>query len=119
MGEQIIGLASVTGSKFCIASDDGEKVHSLIAEAIKAGDKIRLSFAGVEDLTSAFLNAAVGQLYGEFAEDFLKATMLPPIDASPDDLVLLKRVVDRAKDFFRDPERHRQAANEVLGEEDE
>ncbi|MDD1777872.1 MAG: STAS-like domain-containing protein [Candidatus Helarchaeota archaeon] len=119
MGELTISITSVIGSNLCIASDDGEKVHKLIADAIKRGDKVRLSFAGVQDLTSAFLNTAVGQLYSEFSEDSLKAAMLPPVDASPDDLVLLKRVVDRAKEFFRDPGRFHQAAKEILGDKDE
>ena len=113
-----IRIASVVGSELCLASDDGEKVHAAIVKAIREGNKVRLSFKGVEDLTSAFLNAAVGQLYGEFSESYLKDAMLPPTDASQEDLELLKRVVDRARDFFRDPEKHRRIMKEILGEDD-
>ena len=76
-----------------------------------------MSFRGVTDLTSAFLNVAVGQLYGEFTEEEIRAK-LSVTDASPDDLELLKRVVDRAKEFFKDPDRFTAAAKEVLGEDD-
>ena len=112
MPDVTVSLTKVIGNKFCTASDDGDKVHAAIVEAISRGDRVQISFEGVEDLTSAFLNAAVGQLYGEFAEDKLRSVLLPPVGASAEDLALLKRVVDRAKDFFQDPERFRRAARE-------
>jgi len=66
-------------------------------------------------MTSAFLNAAVGQLYGEFNEDVIREH-LSVIDAEGDQLVLLKRVVDRAKEFFRDPEPYHAAVSGALNE---
>lgn len=119
MNEETIHIASVVGGNLCIASDDGERVYDAIVAALKKGRKVRLSFKGVEDLTSAFLNTAVGQLYGEFKEEQLKSMMLAPVDISSDDLFLLKRVVERAKEFFANPERYRQAAREELGDDDE
>jgi hypothetical protein len=110
-------IAEVAGTGFCVASDDGEKVHARIGSAFRSGRSVRLSFRGVTDLTSAFLNVAVGQLYGEFTEEEIRAK-LSVTDASPDDLELLKRVVDRAKEFFKDPDRFTAAAKEVLGEDD-
>ena len=110
MDEERIGLTSVIGGALCIASDDGQKVYEAIVAALEDGKQVCLSFKGVEDLTSAFLNSAVGQLYGNYEEEFLRERMLPPLDASPEDLALLKAVVERAKDFFRNPEQHRQAA---------
>lgn len=115
MAEQTINLSKVVGSDLCVASDDGDKVHAAIVAAIKNGDKVRLSFEGVGDLTSAFLNSAVGQLYGEFDQEELKKCMLPPVGASQEDLALLKRVVETAKEFFRDPDRFRKLVNEVMG----
>jgi hypothetical protein len=115
MAEQIIGLMDVVGSGLCVAYDDGDRVHAAIIEAIKKGDKVRLSFKGVEDLTSTFLNAAVGQLYGELSEEELKECLLPPSDASQEDLALLKRVVETAKNFFGDQPKFREAVNEVMG----
>ena len=119
MADQIIRIADVVGSGLCIASDDGDKVHAKIADAIKRGDKLQLSFAGIQDLTSAFLNSAVGQLYGEFPEAQLKASLLPPVEASPDDLTLLKRVVERAKEYFKDRAAFDKAEREVLGDDNE
>jgi hypothetical protein len=120
MPEQVeMRITEIASSKFCTASEDGQKVHARIAEALRSGCTVRLSFKDVQDLTSAFLNSAVGQLYGEFTEAELRAKLLPPIDASADDLTLLKRVVDRAKEFFQEPERFKKAAQEALGEGDD
>jgi hypothetical protein len=55
-------------------------------------------------LTAAFLNAAIGQLYGKFKEDQIRA-QLKVKDMQPDDFALLKRVVDTAKQYFRNPKR--------------
>jgi len=102
-----------------VASEDGEKVYDAIVAAIRAGKRVQLSFAGVEDLTSAFLNAAVGQLYkGDLPEHVIRSSLAQPIDASPEDRVLLKRVVERAKAFFKNPEPFHQAALEVMGKDD-
>jgi hypothetical protein len=108
-------IVDIAGTTSCVASEDGEKVHHAIVEALRRGEVVRLSFAGVEDLTSAFLNAAVGQLYnGEFTEQYIRAHIAPPKDASQDDLFLLKRVVERAKDFFRNPDGYKEAVKAAM-----
>jgi len=40
-------------------------------------------------------------------------------DMDPDDMLLLKRVVETAKEYFSDPQRSEMARREALGEEDE
>lgn len=121
MSDEIeLRIAELVGSGVCVASEDGEKVYEAIAEALRAGKRVQLSFAGVDDLTSAFLNTAVGQLYkGDFTDEFLRSHLAPPKDASAADLVLLKRVVLRAKEFFSNPERYDQLVKLALGDEDE
>ncbi len=116
---KVISLFEIVGDGHCTASEDGDKVYTKIKSALEEGKKVRLSFSRVEDLTSAFLNSAVGQLYGKFSEDKIKESLLPPDDAGKDQLFLLKRVVDRAKEFFKEPERFRAATKEVLGDDSE
>ncbi len=115
--ELFIKVFEIVGARLCVASDDGERVHGQIAAALKEGKKVKISFANVDSLTSAFLNSAIGQLYGEFAEDKIKSG-LSVCDIEKDDLELLKRVVDTAKEYFKDPERVKRARKEVLGESD-
>jgi hypothetical protein len=112
-----IRLTEIVGSDLCIASEDGQKVHDAIKKALQEEKKIRISFKNVDDLTSAFLNSAIGQLYGEFSEDDLKDS-LAVSDVSHEDLLLLKRVIQRAKEFFKDKERFEMATRELLGEDD-
>ncbi|MCL5126448.1 MAG: STAS-like domain-containing protein [Deltaproteobacteria bacterium] len=60
-----ISFFEIVGSPLCVASDDGEKVYERIRKAIKQGRSVALSFMNITSLTSAFLNTAIGQLYGE------------------------------------------------------
>ena len=107
-----ISVYELTGSPLCVASDDGQKVYDQIAEAIPHRSVI-LSFKNVTGLTSAFLNAAIGQLYGPFDHKTIRER-LTIVDMEPDDLALLKRVVETAKQYFKDPKRFDNAVDEAL-----
>jgi hypothetical protein len=108
-----LNVFEIVGSPLCVASDDGQRVFDRIASAFKEQRNVTLSFLNVSSLTSAFLNAAIGQLYGSFSEDQIRS-QLKVKDMQPDDLALLKRVVDTAKQYFKDPERFNKAVEEVL-----
>ncbi len=114
--ELVLSVFEIVGSPFCVASDDGQKVFERIAAAMKEKRAVSLSFHNIQSLTSAFLNAAIGQLYGSFTEDQIRA-QLKVRDIQPDDLALLKRVVETAKEYFRNPNRINGVVREVLGED--
>jgi hypothetical protein len=119
MNEQItLQLTEIVGTTLCVASADGQKVYEQLATALKDGHKVKLSFLNVESLTSAFLNAAVGQLYGVFPEEQLSKS-LSVSDIDPDDLALLRRVIETAKLYFKSPDRIESARAEILGGDDE
>jgi hypothetical protein len=110
-----LNVFEIVGSPLCVASDDGQRVFDRIASAFKEQRNVTLSFLNVSSLTSAFLNAAIGQLYGSFSEDQIRS-QLKVKDMQPDDLALLKRVVDTAKAYFKDPKHFDRAVQEVLGD---
>jgi aspartokinase len=112
---ELVELARVVGGSSCVSSDDGHAVYQRIARSLAAQSEVVISFAGIEDVTTAFLNAAIGKLYGEFSEADIRA-LLRVENAEPDHLALLKRVVDRAKDFFRDPPVYEAAVRAGIGE---
>ena len=119
MNESILlNVFEIIGSPLCVASDDGQKVYERIQKALIQGRSVTLSFMNVTSLTSAFLNAAVGQLYGESSEEEIRAK-LTVRDMEPDDLVLLKRVVETAKVYFQDPSRFVEARRTALEEDDD
>lgn len=114
--ESKVDIARIVDSPFCVAIDDGNIVHDRIVALIAEGKTAVVSFAGVKRLTTAFLNAAIGQLYNEYSADQIRHG-LRVTDASQDQLRLIKRVVDNAKKFFADPRRGEQVIRDLNGEE--
>ena len=112
-----VSMFEVVGGPLCVAANDGQKVYDRLAAALKADRHVALSFHKVTTLTAAFLNAAIGQLYGTFSEEQIRS-LLKVVDVEPDDLALLKRVVDTAKQYFKGPQRFDQVVRDVM-EEDE
>ena len=66
-------------------------------------------------MTTAFLNTAIGQLYKDFSEDFIKEH-LSVEEMSESGLVSLKRVVETAKLYYKDPDSIEQSIKDILGE---
>ena len=113
--EVVVRVVDVIGTSLAVSSDDGQKVFDKVAPLLKQGQKVRLSFENIETVISAFLNAAIGQLYGEFQEDQIRESFGVPRDMSPEDLALLKRVVDNAKLYFKNRKEFDQAWKEEVG----
>ena len=83
MSENIrISMFEIVGSPFCVASDDGEKVHKYLDAALRANQDVVLSFHKVTALTTPFLTAAVGELYRTFSEEKIRS-LLKIEDAQP------------------------------------
>ena len=107
-----ISVFEVIGSPLCVASDDGQKVYNRLTTALNENRHVSLSFRNVSALTSAFLNTAIGQLYGEFEENKIR-NLLEVEDIENDDIELLKRVVVTAKQYFQDKTAFEQALVET------
>jgi hypothetical protein len=112
-----IKIADVIGGGSAVATTDGQKVFDQIAAAFRSGNDTVLSFKGITALNTLFLNAAVGQLYGAFKEDEVRAH-LSIVDMDKNDVEFLKRVVETAKEYFKDPKRFEQTQRELLGSDD-
>lgn len=119
MNDVTVSIAQIVKGGICVAASDGNRVHDAIIMEFKKGNRIKLSFSGVTRMTTAFLNAAIGQLYGEFSEEQIRKQLAPPVDAEPWHLNRLKLVVDRAKVFFKDPSAARSAFLSSTGLDDE
>ena len=115
MKETKINIKNIVGSSVCVEAEDGQKVYNLIVKAFKEKKKVILSFLNVELLTTAFLNTAIGQLYKDFSEDFIKEH-LSVKEMSQSGLVSLKRVVETAKIYYKDPDSIEQSIKDILGE---
>lgn len=89
-------------------------MHQLIRKALNESRKVKLSFLNVEMLTTAFLNTAIGQLYKDYSETEIKEK-LSLENISESGLVSLKRAVDTAKLYYKDPEAMQRSSNDILG----
>lgn len=110
-----IPIAAIVGGGVCVSASDGQRVYKEVQKAVADGDRVVLSFSGITRMTTAFLNAAVGQLYGEFSEEVIRQRLAPPVDFEGWHLSRLKLVVDRAKAFFKDVERVNKAFEDNSG----
>jgi len=113
----IVRVFDIVGGPLCVSAEDGQRVHDKIAPLLRDGQKVVLSFEQVETLISAFLNGAVGQLYGEFPEERIRE-LLSVRDLDEDDVEILKRVVENAKAYFKAPKKFDQAWKEEVGDEE-
>ena len=113
-----VRVYDIAGGPLCVSAEDGQRLHDKIAPLLKDGTPVVLSFEQVETMISAFLNAAVGQIYGEFPEERIRE-LLNVTDMAQDDLEVLKRVVENAKTYFSSPKEFDQAWQEEVGDEDE
>lgn len=115
MESTTINIFNTVGSSFCVESEDGQKVFELISKAFNEHRTVVLSFLNVEMLTTAFLNSAIGQLYGVFPDEKIKNSLVVE-NLSQSGIVSLKRVVETAKLFYKDPDAMQRSINEILGE---
>jgi len=114
MNEVTINIFNIVGNSLCIEADDGNIVYKNINNALSSGKQV-ISFQNVQMLTSAFLNTAIGQLYRDFSEEEIKKNV-KVVQLTPSDAILLKRVIDTAKLYYKDPQRLEQSIAKILEE---
>lgn len=115
MENTTINIVNTVGDSFCVEAEDGQKVFELIIKVLTEGRNVTLSFLNVEMLTTAFLNTAIGQLYRDFPEETIREK-LKVENLSQSGMVSLKRVVDTAKLYYKDPEAMQRSINDIMGE---
>lgn len=106
----------IVGSGLCIEVYDGKKVYDVIAKLLTQKKNVILSFMNVRVLTTSFLDSAIGLLYNDFSEEYIKKH-LKIAELSPADIDLFKRVVENAKSFYKNPERLEQSVKEIIEED--
>lgn len=109
-------IRDYTALDIAVSSEEGDKIASLIRSSLEQYKKVILDFSNVELLTSAFLNAAIGQLYQDFSSDELAARLVLS-NVNPEDLPLFKKVTDRAKEYFKDTQSFSETTKAVLNDE--
>lgn len=111
-----INITNIIGDSYAVEADDGNKVFELITKAFSDKKSVVVSFQNIEMLTTAFLNTAFGKLYKNYSEEYIRE-YLSVENITVSGKVALKRVVDTAKLFYRDPEAMQRSINEIMEEE--
>jgi hypothetical protein len=107
-----ISIVNTIGDVYGVDAEDGQKVFKLIEKALIDKKKVYLSFQNIEILTTAFLNTAVGQLYKDFTEECIREN-LKVTEISGSGKVALKRVVETAKLYYKDPDALKRSIDEI------
>ncbi|MCK4663680.1 MAG: STAS-like domain-containing protein [Bacteroidales bacterium] len=101
MNEVNINIFQAVGSDVAVSSEKGNEIFVQIDKALQNNVIVNLDFSNIKILTTAFLNAAIGQLYSKYKSETLKKS-LRLFNISDSDKLLLKKVTDRAKEYFAD-----------------
>jgi predicted DNA-binding protein with PD1-like motif len=109
-----INVMSTIGDVYGVEAEDGQKVFDLIKKAFEQKHNVVLSFLNIEMLTTAFLNTAVGQLYKDYSEEMVKQNLRVE-NISESGKVMLKRVVDTAKMYYKNPDALQRSIDNILG----
>ena len=108
-------VSEIVNGNHAILLEDGDKVFKKICEELKTKNSVELDFSGLSYVTSGFLNSAIGNLYSLYEESFIKEK-LTITSASERDLLLLSRIVERAKEYFADEKGVSKALDTVFAE---
>lgn len=96
-----IKVGDVLHSSFAVSTEQGETIFKLIHDSFTQEDQVTVDFTNVDLIVSTFLNAAIGQLYGEYPTEYIQKHLTVE-HMSNEDLQVLKLVTDRAKEYFAD-----------------
>lgn len=112
-------IYDIVGSPIWVSTEDGQKVYDKIVEVFQSGRGVELSFTNHQVVITAFLNAAIAQLYsGDFSEEFLR-THLAFTELGEDDQVMIDRAVANARRYFANRKGYDQAWKDTVDEGDE
>ena len=108
-----VSIKELIGSDSAISTEDGDKLFQRIDKAIKKQASVQISFKDIKLITTAFLNAGIGQLYSEYEGNELNQK-LEVLDIGSTDLEILKKVIEAAKKYFESKKDVVEAINKVL-----
>ena len=96
-----ITIKELLGAKTAISTKDGDKLFQRIDKALTNNAKVCVDFKDIKLITTAFLNAGVGQLCGKYNGEVLNQK-LKFSNIENIDLVMLKKVIETSKKYFKD-----------------
>lgn len=116
MKEIKISVFEKIGDNAAVSTEDGKTLFNMISKGLARHAKVNLDFTNIDLITSAFLNSAIGQLYSQYDSPFLQKH-LKVENLAQEDFFLLKKVVERAKEYFKDKQKMDKKISEAFNDE--
>jgi hypothetical protein len=113
MNPKTLILKDIIGIDTAVSTDDGEKVFQAIDLLLKLDTIVELDFSGITIMTTAFLNAAIGQLYSTYIGDQLNKNLILK-NVTPENKGRLLQVVERAKEYFSNKKKFENTVSEII-----
>lgn len=112
-------VKDIINSELAVSTEKGELVFDAINSHLQKKEKVIVDFKGIDLMITAFLNAAIGKLYGNknYSGNFLNEH-IQLVNIESEDISLFKDVIERAKEYFEDKEAFDKNANSVIYGED-
>ena len=108
-------IKDIINSELAVSTENGERVFEIVNYHLEKNEKVILDFSGITIMITAFLNAAIGKLYGKkrytptFLNEHLKLE-----NVEIEDRILFKDVIQRAKEYFADKEAFEEINNKAI-----
>lgn len=96
----------------CIVASEGQKLHDMILDSLKAGEEVLLDFSGVKQFASPFFNYSIGQLLNEISQDsFRKLLHLEGLDETGE--IVVGKVIENASVYHADAD-YKKIVDDIL-----
>lgn len=106
-------IKDIINRETAVSSDDGDFVFNQIVDCINGNSVAELDFSEITILTAAFLNSAIGQLYNTYSSEQLN-NAISLKNVADEDKILFKKVIERAKEYFKNKKGFEDSANDAL-----
>lgn len=106
-------INELIGGNFAVTTDDGNLVFNLLDKNLSGHKKINLDFSDIIVMTTAFLNAAIGQLYSKYKSEEI-TPYLKLKNVAEEDKILFKKVTERAREYFANKESFEKNINDAI-----
>lgn len=116
MNSITLDVSKIVGSDSGLTPSDGDLLFYQIDKNLSLNEKVVIDFQNVSILTSAFLNAAIGQLYIKYDSPTLNSN-LTIVNLAEENRPLLIKVVERAKQYFKDKSSLEDSANRNISDD--
>lgn len=114
MKEIKISLFEQVAGSAVVSSEDGDLLFKRLLKALENDMQVIIDFTNIELVSASFLNVTMGQLYNQYDSFFLDKHIKFE-NIVEEDIILIKKVVERAKEYFQNKEKVEKGIKEVLG----